>query len=99
MTTRKRKKELARLYYAKPGDDNKPKKSRKPKKGTLFGEPRSEIVKRPGAFREKAKAAGMSTAAYAAKVTAKGSTASKRTKKQAALSKAFETMRKKKRRA
>lgn len=35
-------------------------------KGTLFGKKRSDVVKRPGAFAAKAKAAGKSTAAYAA---------------------------------
>ena len=51
-------------------------------------------VKRPGAFRAKAKAAGMSTQAYAKKVTAKGSKASTRTKRQANLAKTFAKMRK-----
>lgn len=51
-------------------------------------------VKRPGAFRKKAKAAGMSTSAYAAKVTKKGSKASTRTKRQANLSKTFAKFRK-----
>ena len=44
-------------------------------------------IKRPGAFRKKAKAAGMSVPAYAAKVTKKGSKASTRTKRQANLAK------------
>lgn len=66
------------------------------KKGTLFGKPRSEVVKRPGAFKAKASAAGESTEEYADKVLAKGSKASTRTKKQAALAKAFRTMRGKK---
>lgn len=66
------------------------------KKGTLFGKPRSEVIKRPGSFSKKAKAAGMSTTAYAAKVTKKGSKASAQTKKQAGLAKAFATMRAKK---
>lgn len=64
--------------------------------GKLFGKPRNQVVKRPGAFKAKAKKAGMSTDAYAKKVLAKGSKASSRTKKQAALAKAFKTMRKKK---
>jgi hypothetical protein len=42
-------------------------------------------IKRPGAFRAKARAAGMSTGAYAKSVLAKGSGASTRTKRQAAL--------------
>ena len=44
-------------------------------------------IKRPGAFTKKAKKAGMSTAAYAKKVTKKGSKASTRTKRQAGLAK------------
>jgi hypothetical protein len=44
-------------------------------------------VKRPGAFKAKAKAAGMSTAAYANKVSKPGSSASTQTKRQAALAK------------
>jgi hypothetical protein len=46
-------------------------------------------VKRPGAFSAKAKAAGMSTSAYADKVTRPGSGASTRTKRQANLAKTF----------
>ena len=67
------------------------------KKGTLFGKPRSSVVKRPGAFRRKAEAAGMSTGAYARKVLKSGSKASTRTKRQASLAKAFKTMRGRKR--
>ena len=52
-------------------------------------------IKRPGAFEAKAKAAGMSTSAYATKVLKKGSTASTRTKRQAALAKTLGKMRKK----
>jgi len=44
-----------------------------------------KAIKRPGAFTAKAKAAGMSTTAFAAKMTAKGSKASTRTKRQANL--------------
>lgn len=40
-------------------------------------------IKRPGAFTRKAKAAGMSVQAYARKVTAPGSRADARTKRQA----------------
>lgn len=69
---------------------------KKGKKGTLFGKPRGEVIKRPGAFKAKAGAAGESTAEYADKVLAPGSKASSRTKKQAALAKAFRTMRGKK---
>jgi hypothetical protein len=64
------------------------------KKGTLFGKPRGEVIKHPGAFSAKAKKAGKSTSEYAASVTKKGSTATSATKKQAALAKAFATMRK-----
>lgn len=52
-------------------------------------------IKRPGAFKAKAKKAGMSTSAYASKVTKPGSTASTRTKKQAALAKTLGKLRKK----
>lgn len=45
-------------------------------------------VKRPGAFRAKAKAAGMSTGAYAEKVQ-NDPNASTRTKRQAALARTF----------
>jgi len=69
------------------------------KKNTLFGRKRSSVVKRPGAFSSKAKRAGMSTGAYARKVLKSGSSASTRTKRQAALAKAFRTMRSKKRRS
>ena len=62
-------------------------------KGTLFGKPRSQVIKHPGAFSAKAKKAGMSTGAYAAKVTKPGSSASPQTKKQGGLAKAFATMR------
>lgn len=59
---------------------------------TLFGKPRGEVIKRPGAFSAKAKAAGKSTAAYAnEKASAPGLLG-----KQARLAKAFATMRGKK---
>lgn len=48
-------------------------------------------IKRPGAFRAKAKAAGMSTQAYAAKV-ARDPRASTRTKRQAALARTLGRM-------
>lgn len=73
-------------------------KKKKTSGGTLFGKPKSEVVKRPGAFKAKAKAAGKTTSALAASALKKGSKASARTKKQAALAKAFATMRKKKKR-
>ena len=71
--------------------------SRSSKKGTLFGKPRGQVIKRPGAFSAKAKAAGMSTSAYAAKVLAPGSKAGTRTKRQAALARTFAKWRRKKR--
>ena len=49
-------------------------------------------IKHPGAFTAKAKAAGMSTSAYAAKVTKKGSKASTQTKRQANLAKTLRKM-------
>lgn len=52
-------------------------------------------IKRKGAFSKKAKNAGMSTSAYARKVTKKGSKASTRTKQQANLAKTLSKMRKK----
>jgi len=48
-----------------------------------------------GAFTKKARAAGMSVAEYAAKVTKKGSKASAKTKKQANLAKTFKKIVKK----
>lgn len=63
------------------------------KSGTLFGKPREEVVKRPGAFTAKAKAAGKSTGSYATQVLKEGSKASTRTKKQAALAKTFAKLR------
>jgi len=54
-------------------------------------------IKHPGAFTAKAKAAGMSTAAYAAKVTKKGSKASTQTKRQANLAKTLRKLGKRKR--
>ncbi len=52
-------------------------------------------IKRPGAFKAKAKRAGMSTSAYASKVTAPGSKASTRTKRQANLAKTLSKLRNK----
>jgi len=63
------------------------------KKGTLFGKPRDEVVKRPGAFTAKADKAGKSTAAYAKQVLKPSSSASTRTKKQAALAQTFAKLR------
>jgi len=44
-------------------------------------------IRRPGSFTRKAKSAGMSVSAYARSVLKKGSKASTRTKRQAALAK------------
>jgi len=63
------------------------------KKGTLFGKPREEVVKHPGAFTAKAKAAGKSTGAYATQVLKEGSKASTQTKRQANLAKTFAKIR------
>jgi len=52
------------------------------------------VSKRPGAFRAKAQAAGMSTAAYAHKALAKRSTASTLTKRQAGLAKTLRGLQK-----
>jgi len=52
-------------------------------------------IKRPGAFRAKAKRAGMSTQAYARHVLRKGSRASARTKRQARLTITLSKMREK----
>lgn len=52
-------------------------------------------IKRPGAFTAKAKSAGMSTAAYAEKVS-KSPTADTKTKRQANLAKTLAKFRKKK---
>ena len=51
-------------------------------------------VKRPGAFTAKAKKAGMSVAAYAAKTTKKGSKATTLTKQQANFAKTMARMHK-----
>ena len=53
-------------------------------------------IKNPGAFKAKAKKAGMSTAAYADKVTGPKSKASATTKRQANLAKTLAKMRSKK---
>ncbi len=55
-----------------------------------------KAIKRPGAFTKKAKAAGMSVQEYASKVLKKGSKASTRTKRQAALARTLKKMRRKK---
>jgi hypothetical protein len=66
------------------------KTKKKAKKGTLFGKPRNQVIKHPGAFTAKAKKAGKTVAQMAANP---GKNASPQTKKQAALAKAFATMR------
>ena len=53
-----------------------------------------KAIKRPGAFTAKAKAAGMSVSEYANKVSKPGSTASTRTKRQAALAKTLKSFNK-----
>jgi len=53
-------------------------------------------IKRPGAFKAKAKRAGMSTSAYARKVLKKGSKVSTRTKRQASLAVTLSKMKRKK---
>lgn len=55
-----------------------------------------KAIKRPGAFKKKARAAGMSVSEYASKVLKKGSKASTRTKKQAVLARTLKKLRKKK---
>lgn len=54
------------------------------------------VSKHPGAFSKKAKEAGMSTAEYAAKVTANPGEYDKKTVKQANLAKTLTKLRKKK---
>jgi 2-hydroxychromene-2-carboxylate isomerase len=51
-------------------------------------------IKHPGAFTKKAKAAGMSTSAFAAKVLSPKSKASTQTKRQAALAQTLRKFRK-----
>lgn len=63
-------------------------------KGTLFGKPRGDVIRRPGAFSAKARGAGMSTSGYTKKVLAPGSQASTRTKRQASLAKTLAGFRK-----
>ena len=62
-------------------------------KGTLFGKPREEVVKRPGAFTAKADKAGKSTGAYAKSVLKPSSKASTTTKRQANLAQTFKKLR------
>jgi len=58
-----------------------------------------KAIKRPGAFTAKAERAGMTVAAYARKVLAKGSRASKETKKQAVLALTLRRIAKRRKRA
>ena len=62
------------------------------KKGTLFGKPRSEVVKHPGAFSASAKRHKMSTHAFAEKEKGASGTEGRR----ARLALVFEKMRSKK---
>ena len=50
-------------------------------------------IKRPGAFKAKAKRAGVSTSAYAKRVKKKGSKASTTTKRQASLAQTLSKVR------
>lgn len=56
-----------------------------------------KAISRPGAFKAKAKRAGMSTKAYASKVLSPRSKADTRTKQQATLAKTLATFRKRRR--
>lgn len=62
------------------------------KKGTLFGKPRSEVIKHPGVFSSAASRAGKSTHEFAEEHKHSSGTEGKR----ARLALAFETMRRKK---
>ena len=57
--------------------------------GSSGGDWMASAVKRPGAFKAKAQAAGKSVSQYANQVTAPDSTASPLTKKQGNLAKTF----------
>ncbi len=63
----------------------------KRKKGTLFGEKRSEVIRRPGALTAKAKAAGKSVSAYCSGL---GEGADTRTKRQCNLAAQFRAWKK-----
>jgi hypothetical protein len=64
--------------------------------GTLFGKPRGDVVKHPGAFKAKAEESGESVAQKAKEVLKSGSKASAKTKKQAVLAETFAKIRSKK---
>jgi hypothetical protein len=66
------------------------------RKGKLFGKPREEVVKRPGAFSKKAEQAGMSTSEFASHVMANKDKFKKDTILQANLAQVFSGMRRKK---
>ncbi|MDE2098163.1 MAG: hypothetical protein KGL39_12990 [Patescibacteria group bacterium] len=57
------------------------------KKGTLFGKPKSKVIKHPGAEKKAAKKAGMSTHAYMEKEKNAAGKAGKRARLGLALSK------------
>lgn len=65
----------------------------KRKKGTLFGKPRSSVVKKPGALTRQAKRAGKSISGLCSTSRAKHGTLAHR----CSLAKAFKTMRGQKR--
>jgi hypothetical protein len=64
--------------------------------GKLFGKPRGEVIKRPGAFTAKAKAANMGVTAFAEKVKANPGQYDALTMKQANLALTFQKMRSRK---
>ncbi len=66
------------------------------RKGTLFGKPRSKVVKHPGSFKRAAEAHHEGTAEFARHVLKKGSKASLKMKRKASLAKGFATMRREK---
>ena len=57
------------------------------KKGTLFGKPKSQVVKHPGAFRRAAQAHGESTQEYAEEKKGSPGTIGKRARLALAFSK------------
>lgn len=70
-------------------------KSRSSKRGNRGGRWIQRAIKRPGAFRAKAKARGMTTAQFASRVLANPSEYDQRTVRQASLAKTLSKMRKK----
>jgi hypothetical protein len=63
----------------------------------LFGRPRSEVIKHPGAFSKAAADAGMTTHEFQTMIMNHPGRFSPRRRKQAALARTFEKMRSKKR--